>query len=61
MSQPIHPHQVNQVQLYRPLCSKCGTMTQLARIEPSGDPRHDVRTFECMGCGNLDVVNIKFR
>lgn len=61
MSQPVYPHHVNQVQLYRPLCSKCGTLTQLARIEPSEDADHDLRTFECTLCGNADVMKIKFR
>lgn len=46
MSQPVQTR-INPIQLYRPLCSKCGTLTQLARIEPSGDPDHDLRTFEC--------------
>jgi ribosomal protein S27AE len=49
------------VQLYRPLCSKCGTLTALARIEPSNEPDHDLRTFECPACGNADVVTIKFK
>lgn len=59
---PEHEHShINQVQLYRPLCSKCGTLTQLARIEPSDEPGHDLRTFECIACGNSDVVRIKFQ
>lgn len=61
MSQPVHPHRVNQVQLHRPPCSKCGTLTQLARVEPSDDPSHDLRTFECVGCSNLDVAKVRFK
>jgi transcription elongation factor Elf1 len=32
----------------------------LARIEPTADPTHDQRTFECKACGHEDVVTIKF-
>ena len=53
---------INRIQLlYHPFCSKCGTLTQLACIEPSGDPDHDLRTFECQMCGNADTVTVKFR
>ena len=55
------PSILNQIQLYRPLCSKCGTLTHLARIEPCDDPNHDLRTFECVACGNADTVTVKFR
>ena len=58
---PAEPSIINQIQLYRPLCSKCGTLTQLARIEPAPEPEHDLRTFECVSCGNADVVTVKFR
>lgn len=58
---PAEPSLINQIQLYRPLCSKCGTLTQLARIEPSGESDHDMRTFECVACGNADMVAVKFR
>ena len=61
MPRESEPSVINQIQLYRPLCSKCGTLTQLARIEPSDDPDHDLRTFECSMCGNSDVVKIKFK
>ena len=59
--QPAQPSVINQIQLYRPLCSKCGTLTQLASIEPSADPDHDLRTFECIACMNADVVRMKFK
>ena len=58
---PAEPSIINQIQLYRPLCSKCGTRTQLARIEPCDDPGQDLRTFECVACGNADMVTVKFR
>jgi len=58
---PAEPSIINQIQLYRPLCSKCGGFTQLARIEPADDPDRDLRTFECMACSNADVVTVKFR
>jgi hypothetical protein len=55
------PSQINLIQPYRPLCSKCGALTELARIEPAAEPDHDLRTFECMLCGNADTVEVKFR
>ena len=60
MSQPDELR-INQVQLYRPRCSKCGGPTQLARIEPCDDPDHDERTFACVVCVNTDKVKVKFR
>jgi hypothetical protein len=59
--QSSEPSIINQIQLHRPLCSRCGRLTQLARIEPTGEPDHDLRTFECVACGNADVVKIKFK
>jgi len=50
-----------QSQLYRPLCSRCGTLSTLARVEPAEEPNHDLRTFECPACGHSDVVKVKFR
>jgi hypothetical protein len=55
------PSIINQIQLFYPLCFKFGTLTQLARIEPCGDLDHDLRTFECVSCGNADNVTVKFR
>ena len=55
------PSIINQIQLYRPLCSRCGTLTQLARIEPAPERDHDLRTFECVSCGHSDMVTVKFR
>jgi hypothetical protein len=55
------PSQISQLQLYRPLCSKCGALTQLARIEPAPEPDHDLRTFDYVTCGNAVVVTIKFK
>lgn len=42
-------------------CSKCGARSMLTHIEPSPKPDHDVRTFECPSCGQVDVVTVKFR
>lgn len=57
---PSEPKQ-SLSQLYRPLCSKCGTLSMLTRVEPSGDPGHDLRIFECPACGHADVVTMKFK
>lgn len=48
------------IQNDRPACSKCGSCMMLVRIEPSDEPDHDLRTFECL-CGHADRVKIKFR
>ena len=58
---PAEPSIINQIQLYCPLCSKCGALTQLVRLEPCDDPDHDLCTFECVACGNADTAAIKFR
>ena len=55
------PSTIDAVQNYRPACSKCGALTSLARIEPSDEDDHDLRTFECMACDHSEVVKIKFR
>jgi hypothetical protein len=57
---PYEPSQLNMIQSYRPLCTKCGGLTSLARIEPATEADHDLRTFECITCGNAAVVKIKF-
>ena len=44
-----------------PPCSRCGSPTRLARIVPTKEPDHDLRTFECRVCGNADTVTMKFR
>jgi hypothetical protein len=33
----------------------------LARIEPAGDPGHDLRTFECTICTNADTIKTAYR
>ena len=52
---------MNQVQVYRPRCSKCGAPTTLARIEPAAKPGHDLRTFECTACNNADMLEVAYR
>jgi len=59
--QRLEPSQLNQIQLYRPLCSKCGAPTQLARIVPATEPDYDERTFACVMCDNTDVLKIRFK
>ena len=48
-------------QLYRPLCARCGTLSLLIRSEPSAEPEHDLRTFECPACGHVDLVEMKLK
>ena len=57
--QTSHPAPVSRLDAYRPPCSRCGALTWLARIEPAGEPSHDVRTFECPDCGYSQVAEIK--
>ncbi len=54
------PSQINQFSSYRPPCSKCSAATMLARIEPTGEPGYDNRTFECPACGNIESAVLKF-
>ena len=51
----------NQMQSYRPACSKCGALTTLEHIEPADEPDHDLRTFECKICGHAEIVKIKYK
>ena len=44
-----------------PACSKCGLPTRLTRIEPTGEPDYNLRTYECETCGNIDRVKVRFR
>ena len=55
------PSQINMMQVYRPLCAKCGGLMMLTCIAPSAEPDHDRRTFECPFCQRAEVVEIKFR
>ena len=59
--QPSSPLPVNQVDVYRPACAKCGSRMMLARIEPSGKPNHDMRTFECAQCGRERCEVVRFK
>jgi hypothetical protein len=60
---PREPSSINQaqVQQFRPPCTGCGANMWLARIEPTSDEDHDLRTFECAMCGQSEVFKIKFR
>ena len=55
------PKQHQLAQLYRPLCSRCGALSLLIRSEPSAVPGHDLRTFECPACSQVDLVEMKFK
>jgi hypothetical protein len=39
----------------------CGVPLFLARINPTDNPDHDERTFECSKCGYGETVVVKFR
>jgi DNA-directed RNA polymerase subunit M/transcription elongation factor TFIIS len=59
--QHSEPSIINALQLYRPSCSKCGSLMMLARIEPAAEPGHDLRAFECETCGRAEIVEAVFR
>jgi len=42
-------------------CFVCGVPLSLARINPTDNPDHDERTFECSKCGYGETVVVKFR
>jgi hypothetical protein len=52
------PGFVNQVQMYRTPCFRCGAPTTLARIEPAPQSGHDLRSFECTVCTNTDAIEV---
>ena len=46
--------------LLTPLCRDCGIAITLVRIEPAS-PGHDLRTFECAGCGYSKNIDFEIR
>jgi len=42
-------------------CPKCGVPLFLVCIEPTDQPDHDLRTFECSTCPYHEVVAMKYR
>jgi hypothetical protein len=42
-------------------CPVCGVPMFLASIEPSDQPGHDLRTFECVTCDFSEKATVKFR
>jgi hypothetical protein len=46
--------------LLTPVCPNCGEEIALARIEPAA-PGHDLRTFECAGCGYSKNVDFQIK
>ena len=45
----------------KPACPTCQKVMLLARIEPSGKPDYDIRTFECAVCGHSETNEVKYR
>jgi rubredoxin len=43
-----------------PVCPDCGQDIDLVAIEPAA-PGHDLRTFECAGCGYSRDVDFQIR
>ncbi len=52
---------VNQVQEYRPPCSRCGAPTALARVTPIPNADHDSRVFQCPVCGKIDMALVELK
>jgi len=46
--------------LLTPVCPHCGKEIALVRIEPAS-PGHDLRTFECTGCGYSKNIEFEIR
>jgi hypothetical protein len=42
-------------------CPRCGVPMSLVCIEPTDQPDHDRRTFECSSCTFHEVVAVKYR
>jgi hypothetical protein len=59
--QHSEPGIINQLQVYRPPCGKCGSPTMLARVEPAGEPGYDLRTFECPACEHSETIKVAYR
>ena len=58
--QPAIPDQVDAIQDDRLACARCGSRMMLVRVEPSGQPDHDLRTFECL-CGRAERLKIRLK
>jgi hypothetical protein len=42
-----------------PPCLRCKVAYRLVGIEGTDKPQHDLYTFECPGCGNLETRKIR--
>jgi hypothetical protein len=42
-------------------CPRCGVPMFLVSIEPTDQPDHDRRTFECSSCTYHEVVTVMYR
>ena len=49
---------INQVQVYRPPCARCGAPTTFVASQPDA-PKHDVRSFRCETCGQIENAGLQ--
>jgi hypothetical protein len=42
-----------------PPCPRCNLPYRLVGIEQSDKPYHDLYTFECPGCGHVEVRTVR--
>ena len=56
--QPATPHSNS---IIRPSCPKCSKSMLLALIEPTDQPDHERRTFECLPCKHAISEVVKYR
>ena len=59
MAMPIPGPRLPSLML-TPACPDCGQDIDLVAIEPAA-PGHDLRTFECAGCGYSRDVDFQIR
>jgi hypothetical protein len=55
---PTHSEVLSAYRTARPLCSKCGTATNLTRLT-FDSPGYERRTFECLKCNHSEVYVVK--
>ena len=41
-----------------PPCEKCGGATRVALRRPSPDPQRELVTYECAGCGHMQMREV---
>jgi hypothetical protein len=57
----FEPSKTQNRSVERPTCERCNSVMWLARIQPSDEPDHDHRTFECPTCQTATVTTVKFK